>query len=254
MFPFVNVENVNIDSNLVTNSFITETDKKLYFITFIGTIISLSFHSFPKREILFLCPLFSWQNKSYPHFSLSKIDKSTWAIQQCLTHSYNCRLAAVAPNWALAGDTMATQSMCFSVWASHLANPKVTSSESTPDPPWGHALPRVVCMALPEGVEQHVRTRDTHQVSGTASLNPELHGLQCLSSPITLHWFHTWHYLIDIRAKASQLNVTPIITSFTSHQITNTDQRTNNRMDTGARCLGSNSAYNMLSCDLEQVS
>lgn len=182
VFPFVNVENFNIDSNLITNFFIIETEKKLYFITFIGTIISLSFHSFTKREILFLCPLFSWHNKSYPHFSLIKIDKSRWVIQQYLTHSYNCRLAVVAPlysvpNWALAGDKMATQSMCFSVWASHLANPKVMSSESTPGSPWGHALPRVVCMTLPEGVERRVRIRDTHLVSDTVSLSPELHGL-----------------------------------------------------------------------------
>lgn len=138
------------------------------------------------------------------------------------SHSYNCRLAVVAPfysipNWALAGDTMVTQSMCFSGWASHLANPQVTSSGSTPDSPWGHSPPGGVCMIFPEGVERRVRTRDTHLVSGTVSLNPELHGLQCLSSPITLHWFHTWLYLIDIIAKASQLNVTPNITSFTSH-------------------------------------
>lgn len=39
MFPFVNVENVNIGSNLITNSLMIETEKKLYFITFICTII-----------------------------------------------------------------------------------------------------------------------------------------------------------------------------------------------------------------------
>lgn len=39
MFPFVNVENVNIDSNLITNPLLIETEKKLYFTTFICTII-----------------------------------------------------------------------------------------------------------------------------------------------------------------------------------------------------------------------
>lgn len=137
------------------------------------------------------------------------------------SHSYNCRLAEVTPlysipNWALVGEIMVTQSICFSEWASHLANPQVTSSGSTPDSPWGHAPPRGACMIFPEGVERRVRTRNTHLVSGIAILNPELHGLQCLSSPITTLIPHVtlshWHH-----SKSLSVNVTPDITSFTSH-------------------------------------